>query len=390
MGSLRKIALMAWLSWLAASGSGCDSGVERGAKKRPVAVEVAPIATQAITLRRSFSGSLEAAAAFVVSPKIAGRVKRMHVDLGDRVTRGQVVVELDDDEARQQVVQAKAELAVATATAAEAQSALEIAHRELVRVESLRKKGIASDTRLDATRASHQAAEARRQVAEAQVVRARAALQGAQIRLGYTRITADWTEGDDRRVVAERHVDEGETVAANAPLLSIVEMDPILGVIFVPERDYTRLRTGAAVTLSTDAYPGESFESRIQRIAPVFRPGSRQARVELVFENPDGRLKPGLFIRASVALEHAEKATVVPEAALAIRGEQTGVFVVDDGGERVRWRPVQVGIREGERVQVTGEGLRGRVVTLGQQLLDDGSAISLSRMPAAPEAEAPR
>jgi multidrug efflux pump subunit AcrA (membrane-fusion protein) len=112
-------------------------------------------------------------------------------------------------------------------------------------------------------------------------------------------------------------------------------------------------------------------------MAPVFRPGSRQARVELLCNNPEFRLKPGLFIYATVEIEHVENATIVPQAALVTRDTVTGVFVIDAGGTSVSFRQVQVGIREQERVQVQGEGLFGMVVTLGQQLLDDGSTISL-------------
>ena len=79
--------------------------------------------------------------------------------------------------------------------------------------------------------------------------------------------------------------------------------------------------------------------------------------------------------RADVTLGRAEDATIVPYTALVSRGEASGVFVVD--GEQVRWRPVEVGIRDGERVQVIGEGVQGRVVTLGQQLVGDGSRITI-------------
>jgi RND family efflux transporter MFP subunit len=207
------------------------------------------------------------------------------------------------------------------------------------------------------------------------VTRAEAALETARIRLGYTRITADWSGGDDQRVVAERFVDEGETVAANAPLLRIVELDPLTGVIFVAEKDYGRLQPGQEVSLATDAYPGEAFGGRIARIAPVFREATRQARVELTVDNPGHRLKPGMFIRATVVLEHVADAVIVPEAALAARNDRTGLFVVSADGRSVVWREVRVGIREGSRVQVLGEGIAGRVVTLGQQLVDDGSTI---------------
>jgi RND family efflux transporter MFP subunit len=156
-----------------------------------------------------------------------------------------------------------------------------------------------------------------------------------------------------------------------------VEIDPITGVFFVTERDYGRLAEGQTVDLATDAYPGETFEGRITRIAPVFKETTRQARVELTVDNAEGRLKPGMFIRATVVLDRVADAVLVPEAALARRNDQTGVFLLAEDGRSVKWRPVTPGIREGDRVQILGDDLSGRVVTLGQQLVDDGSPVVL-------------
>ena len=172
-------------------------------------------------------------------------------------------------------------------------------------------------------------------------------------------------------------MDEGQTVAANAPLLLIVELHPIVGVVFVTERDYAHLKPGQLVSLTTDAYPGEQYPGRIDRIAPVFRKSTRQARIEMTIDNPQHRLKPGMFIRATVVLAQVPEATIIPEQALTIRDDRSGVFIVSEDGQSVAWREVKVGIREGDRVQVEGEGLSGRVVTLGQQLVKDGSAITI-------------
>ena len=351
------------------------SGRLTGPQSAPV--EVAQIQRGPITLQRSFSGALEATAEFVVAPKVSGRVERLGVDLADTVKRGQIVAELDNDEYLQAVVQAEAELEVARANLVEAGSALEIAIRGFRRNEKLRQTGVASESQFDAAKADQLAKQAQLEVARAQVTRAQASLETAKIRLGYTKVSADWTGGDRQRVVAERYVDEGETVSANTPLLAIVELDPINGVIFVTEKDYTRLQRGQAASLTTDAYPGELFQGRIERIAPVFRQTTRQARVELTIQNPRHRLKPGMFIRATVVLDRVAEATIVPQQALTTRNDRTGVFVIDEDSQSVAWREVKVGIREGERVQVQGKGLIGRVVTLGQQLLDDGSRITI-------------
>ena len=344
---------------------------------RSAPVEVAQIQRGPIELRRTFSGTLEARAEFVAAPKVSGRVERLGVNLADAVKRGQLVAELDNDEYVQAVAQAKAGLEVAMANLAEAKSALEIANRELQRIVTLRGRGIASDSQFDAARADQLAKQAQFEVAKAQVTRAEASLETANIRLGYTKVTADWNGGAEERVVAERYIDEGDTISANAPLLLIVELDPITGVIFVTEKDYALLRPSQPVSLTTDAYLGEVFQGRIERIAPIFRRATRQARVELTIDNKQQRLKPGLFIRATVVLDRVADAMIVPDQALTTRDDKTGVFIVNQDGRSVAWREVKVGIRDEKRVQVEGKGLVGRVVTLGQQLVDDGSAITI-------------
>jgi RND family efflux transporter MFP subunit len=348
-----------------------------GAGLQVVPVEVVPIEYGPIQLRRTFSGALEATAEFEVAPKVGGRIVRLDVDLADTIRRGQVVAWLDDDEHVQMVAQAEADLLVAQANVAEAKSALDITTRERRRIEVLRQRGVTSEAQFDAVQADQLTKEAQLKVAAAQVAKAEAALESTKIRLGYTKVPADWTGGNEQRVVAERFVDEGETVSTNTPMVSIVELDPIIGVIFVAEQDYVRLRPSQPISLVTDAYPGESFQGRIDRIAPVFREATRQARVELVVDNPAHRLKPGMFVRATVVLERVPEATIVPEQALTTRDDRTGVFVVVDEGRAVAWRAVRVGIQDGARIQVEGEGLTGQVVTLGQQLVDDGSAITI-------------
>lgn len=371
------------LAAAAACGAGCGRGGEGGGggglrDSGPIPVEVAAVERGPIEGRRTFSGTLEAPAQVHVAPETAGRITRLYVDLADVVTRGQVVAELDDDEFRQAVLQAEADLQVAEANRAEALSALEIATRELERIETLRERGIASEAALDTARAEHLGRQASLQVAEARMGRDRAALEATRIRLSYTRITAAWSEGDDERVVAERLVAEGDTVSANTPILTVVEMDPLQGVIHVTERDYGRMAPGLDATLTTDAWPGESFPAHIQRVAPVFRENTRQARIELRVDNADHRLKPGMFVRATVVLQRAQDATLVPEEALTSRNDRTGVFLVGDDGASVRWAPVETGIRDGTRVQVHGNGLIGRVVILGQQFLDHGSEIAIA------------
>ena len=113
----------------------------------------------------------------------------------------------------------------------------------------------------------------------------------------------------------------------------------------------------------------------------MFRENTRQARVELGVDNSDLRLKPGMFVRASVVLDRVEEAISIPADALTKRDGGDGVFLVSKDGTRVSWQAVTPGIRQDERLEVRDADLSGQVVTLGQQLLDDGSAILLPDAP---------
>ncbi|MEO0652793.1 MAG: efflux RND transporter periplasmic adaptor subunit, partial [Planctomycetota bacterium] len=347
---LRPTALLLSLT-LCACGlrGGSDPSVVAQSGPAAVAVEIGRAGRGTLIERRIYSGTLEASAEFMVASKVNGRVEELVVDLGDRVSRGQVVARIEDDEFEQAVAEAQANVSVAEAQAAEAGSALELAKRRLERAQSLTTGGIASEATLDDARAEVTAASARVQVTAAQLERARASMEAARIRLSYTVVAADWAGGDEDRLVSDRRVDQGATVDTNDSLLTIVELDPVIGVVFVPERDFAGIGVGQPVSIAVDAYPDEEFVGRVSKIAPVFANATRQARVELLVQNPDERLRPGMFTRATIELSRIDDALHVPISALIERAGQSGVFELDASRERVRWRPLEPGVIDGSR-----------------------------------------
>jgi len=361
-----------------------------------VAVEVAPVETGTIRDVGTFTGSIVARSRFVVAPKVSGRLKRLTVDIGDRVRCDQLIAELDDDEYAQALEQARAELAVARANVAQAASSLHTARRELERVEKLRGKSIASESELDIAKAGHDSAAALQAVALAEVSRREAALKAAEVRLSYTRIRASW-EGDpegptSERVVGERFVHEGAMLGANSPIVSVLDLSTVKAVVHVVERDYSRLSPGHNAVVKVDAFPGREFRGRIERVAPVLKEASRQARVEVTVANAEDLLKPGMFARVTVVFGVHEGVTIIPTDALARRGDEQGVFLLDGAREKVSFVPVKVGMVEGPRAEVLEPELEGEIVTLGLHLLENGSSIILPDEPEAPptqpEAEA--
>ena len=343
------------------------------------AVVVAPIEVGPLVRRRGFSGTLESPAVLEASPQVSGRVATVEVRLGDAVERGEALVRLDPEELEQALLTAEAELAVAAANAAEAVAAEEIAERTVARVRQLREEGLTSDAEADRAEAERLAAAAAVEVAEARRLAAEAGLRTARIRRSHAVVAAKFTGGADTRRVAEVMVQEGDSVSPGDPLVRLVQLDPLRGVFAATQADRARLEADQPVELTTDAYPGRTFPGRIDRLAPAFSARSRQARVEVDVQNPEGLLRPGMFVRLETDLESLESAVSVPRDAVVTRDEQEVVFVLAPGASTVESVPVELGLAAGDRVQVLKPAIEGEVVVLGQQLLQGGDRVNASR-----------
>ncbi len=378
LGILIVLVLVGLLGWQVFQRASLSSKGSQGRRRTvAVAVEVIPIKKATIRDVEFFTGSLLPKSYFVVAPKIAGRLEKLLVNIGDRVKRGQLIAVLEDEEYAQQVEQARAETEVANANVEESRSSLGVAQREFERAQALRQKKVASESELDAAEAQYKAQNAKYKVALALVAQRKAALKAAQVRLSYTRIRASWEDGNEPRIVGERFVDEGAMLKANDPIASVLEINSLRGVIHVIERDYSKVRVGQEASVTTDAFPGRTFTGKIVRVAPLLKETSRQARVEIEVPNRDQLLKPGMFIRAQIEFARHNDVTVVPLSALAKRGDQQGVFLADTQIMKARFVPVTLGIVNNTLAEVVNPPLSGSVVTLGHHLLEDGSAITL-------------
>ena len=372
---LTVAALLAFQIYRKAAESKTAGGPKRA--KQPVAVEIVAVKKAGIENIGRYSGSLLPASEFVVAPKISGRIAEIHVHMGDPVTADQLIATLDDEEYRQQVAQAAAELDVARATVEERRNTLENTRREYERTETLRQKKIASQSELDAAEADYQVQQARSRVAGAQVLQKEAALEAAKVQLAYTQIRVPANHAGRRQVVGERFLDPGAMVAANAPIVSILDIATLTARVHVIERDYAMIRPGMTASLTSDAFVDRRFSGRVVRVAPLLKETSRQASVDIEIDNTEELLKPGMFVRTEIVLARHDDATVVPQGSLINRNQQPGVFLADLDTLTAHFVPVTVGIASAGWVEILQPELAGHVVTLGHHLLEDGAAIRL-------------
>lgn len=344
----------------------------------PVAVEVAPIKKGTIRDMGNFTGTLIPKSEYIIAPKISGRLEQLMVDIGDKVTRGQLIALLDSEEYSQQVLQAEADLQVAQANLQEAKSSLDTSKREYERVQELHSRGISSDSELDSAKGMFITQDSKFKVAQAQVAYKEAALKAAQVRLSYTKIRASWDDGSAYRLVGERFVHEGAMLTLNSPILSILEIDPLIAVIHITDKDYFRVKTGQMASISTDALPGEKVSGTIARIAPLLKETSREARLEIEIPNTEEVLKPGMFINAQIEFLSRSDTTLVPIGSLVKRDNQQGIFLADIESGKAQFVPLNVGITSSEMAEILDPpSLSGYVVTLGQHLLVHGSPLIL-------------
>jgi RND family efflux transporter MFP subunit len=331
---------------------------------------------QAIQEELHLTGTIHPIYQYTVTPKVSGTLLEIAKRIGDRVGRGETIARIDDGEYRQAYLQAEADLKIAKASLAEAQSSLELSEKELQRVRYMEERGIASVADLETATAKHNSMQARSELARAQVEQREAALVSARIKLDYTVLGAP-----EPGFIGERFVDEGAMVGANTAVASVVGIDRVIVRTTVIERAYGRIQPGQAAAVEVDAFPGRAFGGTVSRLAPRLDEASRVAQMEIEIPNESLELKPGMFCKVSVVLSSKDSAQVVPGQAVVNRNGSSGVFVVKPGESVARYVPVEPGIAGSEVTEIVSPAIEGLVVTLGQHLLQDSSVVILPASP---------
>ncbi len=345
---------------------------KQGGGQLPVAVEADTVRHEAIEEIRQFTGSVYPIYQYVLAPKVSGRLLTIRKRIGDWVRAGEVVAVIDDAEYQQALREAEANLKIAEASLIEAESQALLASQELERVRLLKEKGIAAQAEFDVASSNEVARKSRLELARAQVEQRQAALKSAQIRLDYTRLNAS-----EPGFIGERFVDEGALLTVNSAVVSVVGIDRVIVRTTIVERDYGRIQVGQAARVYVDTWPGRGLDGTVARIAPVLDEAARVAKMEVEVENVERLLKPGMFARAMVTLRSSARAQTVPSKAIVNREGASGLFLVSADKKSARYVPVEIGIVSGERTEILSPRLEGRVITLGQHLLQEGSLIIL-------------
>jgi len=368
--ALALLALTA-LAPLSCSGrAGGDQSADRTVRARLVTLETRQQRRDVESV-----GSLFANEEVVVSSEVEGRVERVLCEVGDSVARGQPLVqvaprelELGLEQQRGALEQVRAQLGLGDGSedlgdpnqAAEVRRAaaqLQDAQQKYERARSLFEEGLVArgdydeaSSRFEAARAAHEMALQEVENLRAELRQRRAGVALAEKKLGDTLIRAPFAGQVSRRSVAP-----GQYLRLQTPVVSIVSIDPLRVRLQVPEKVAGWIEVGQPVEVAVEAYPDQRFSGEVARISPAVDRETRSLEVEALLANPDGRLKPGFFAKATIASKRVEQVLLVPNEAVRYVFGVYKVFAVQD--RTLDEREVTLGERTGDQVEVV-EGLK--------------------------------
>lgn len=327
--------------------AGAARGGAGGRPGQAPAVEVAQVKSMRLLDEAQAVGSLRSRQSVMLRPEVGGRVKQIFFNDGQRVTKGQLMVQFEDQLPQAQLAQLRAELSIAQAN-----------HR---RNQELVAQNFISQRSLDESAAALEVSRAKLALGEAN-------LQRLKVLAPFDGIAG----------LKQIHV--GDYLRDGADMVNVEDLDAVLLDFRLPERYQTKIRTGQKAELTLDALPGSNFTAIVQAIDPLIDPNGRSVGVRGCIDNRQQQLRPGMFARVNAVFGVRENALVIPEEAIVPQGQRSFVVKVVAGeapgslkSERVA---VTLGLRQPGQVEILqGLSMGDTVVTAGHQRLQANGTL---------------
>lgn len=298
-------------------------------------------------------GTMEAVHGVVVSADLPGTVDRINFESGETVHAGDVLVELDTRQERAQL------------------AAIE-AQRDLARINYTRMQQLANEGVI--SRVEYDQATAQQKQTEANVEEIRATIQRKTIRAPFS------------GVLGIRKVNLGQYLAAGNPIVSLQSLNPIYVDFGVPQQEAGKVRVGGALHLTSEEVGGQIFTARVTALDSVVNQATRNIQVQATLSNPNGKLKPGMFVQVELGVGASRQAVTLPASAISYAPYGDSVFVITDlkdpkgqSYRGVRQQFVKIVASRGDQVAIlSGVNPGDEVVTSGVFKLRNGAAVRVN------------
>ena len=363
-------------------------------KSAPRQVKTAKVAEMPIGETVTVNGSLAAYDRVTVGTKVPGRLQTISVDLGSTVRKGQVIAQLEQQDYKLRVQQAEAALAQArarlglspdgaddrvtaeeTGTVRQAKAVLEDAKLKRDRAAKLVQQGITPRAEFDSVDSEYKVAQSRYQDALEEIRNRQGLLaqRRSELALAKQQLADTVVYAPMDGVVQEKKSSSGEYLAAGAPVVDVVKMDPLRLRVDVPERDSHNVRLGQSVRVSLEGDPN-LYLGYIKRLSPTISEQNRVLSVEADVRN-NGRLRPGAFVKAEIVTNQTSSAVTVPLNALVTFAGIDKVILVENG--KALEKAVTVGRRGDNWIEIKAGINLGQTVVIDPGNLQSGQSVTI-------------
>ncbi len=329
-----------------------NEGIATNVAGDPAVTENPEIVKTLTLQKRMIARTIEYSSSFTafeenhLAPSAPGRIEQIFVEVGDRVKKGDILVQMDRTQLHQATIQLKN---------------VETDYR---RLDTLNKVGSISKQQYDQIKAQYDIARSNVDFLQENTV-LRAPFNG---------------------VISGKYYEDGElysgapnTSVGKAAILSIVQIDPLKAIVNISEKYYPLIQTGMNAKVTCDIYPRETFPGRVLRVYPTIDPTTRSFTIEVKINNREDRLRPGMFCRVSLSLGE-EMALVVPSlAVLKLQGSNERYVFLEENG-KARRVPVIIGKRYDDMIEIISDELKegNNLIVSGQARLTDGVKVTVA------------
>jgi membrane fusion protein (multidrug efflux system) len=310
-----------------------------------VIVRTSKVSTRQIIRSVEYSSTLSAWKEVHMVPASPGRIEKIYVETGSRVSSGDILVRMDRTQLQQALVQ------------------LKNIETDFNRLDTLQKAGSIAEQKYDQVKAQYEIAKSNVEFLQ----------ENTQLKAPFNGI------------ISGKYFEEGEmysgvpnTQAGKAAILSIVSINPLKAIVGVSESYFPLISKGLPVEVRSDIYPDKKFSGKIYRIYPTMDPSTHLFQVEIEVANPGEKLRPGMFVRANINYGTAESILVPSVAVLKQTGTNERYVFINEGNKAVR-KTVKTGIILDDDIEIA-EGLKAgdELVTTGQNKLEDKVNIRIA------------
>ncbi len=341
--TIKFIALAASVLAAASCGNGEKASGKAAAAET---VETAPLVSVVTVSRQDvpqtsvYTSTVEPYAKNNIAPQTSMRISRINVEVGDFVKKGQTLAEMDRLQLQQAELQMKNN------------------ETEYKRLKGLYEAGGLSKSDLDAIELSYKVSKT------------------SYDNLLQNTVLRSPIDG----VVTARNYDKGDMYSMGQPIYTVEQIVPVKLLVGISESEYTKVKKGAGVDITVDAFPGKVFAGKINRIYPTINESTHTFNVEIVVPNKDKVLRPGMYARVTVQFG-VNRSVVVPDTAIV---KQTGsgerfIYILNSDGT-VTYQNVKLGRHIGSSCEIlSGVPDGAKVVTEGQVRLKDGIKVTVAK-----------